>query len=175
MKIPKPIPSATPAAITPTINTLLLHPDPPTSSSNGIHTTIEILKQTTHTFIHPRSSKIHRAISRLLPHSRPGLKERHNLHTTRPAREGGRWRSHCPNAKDKIIITLTGLAVRLADKNMSMSGPVYTHASIATPGLAVNHHTGNGLDHLHIMERPDAHIMFPSSCLFSSRFLDYTL
>ena len=40
---PKPIPSATPAVITPTINTPLLYPDPLTSSSN------DTPKQTTHT------------------------------------------------------------------------------------------------------------------------------
>ena len=80
---PKPIPSATPAAITPTINTPLLHPDPLTSSSN------DTPKQTTHTLTHPWSSKIPRALSKLLPHNRPGLKERHSPHTTRPTRR--RW------------------------------------------------------------------------------------
>ena len=49
-----------------------------------------------------------------------------------------------------------------------MSGPVYMHASRATPGLAANHHPGNGLDHLRIVERPDAHIIFPSS--YSSQY-----
>ena len=78
----KPIPSATSAAITPTINTPLLHPDPLTSSSN------DIPKQTTHTLTHPRSSKIPRALSRQLPHNRLGLKERHSPHTTRPTRGG---------------------------------------------------------------------------------------
>ena len=75
----------------------------------------------------------------------------------------------CPNAQDKIITTLTGSAVRLADKNMSMSGPLYMHASIVTPGLAANHCPGNGLDHLRIVERPDVHIIFRSSC--SSQYL----
>ena len=83
---PKPKPSETPAAITPTINTPLLHPDSPTSSSNDIHTTIDTSKQTTHTFILPRSSKIPRALSRLRPYNRPSLKERHSPHTTQPAR-----------------------------------------------------------------------------------------
>ena len=90
---PKLIP--TPAAITPTINTPLLNPDPPTSFSND-----------THIFTHPRSSKIPRALSRLIPHNRPGLKERHSPLTIRPARGGGwRWRSYYPNAQGKIITT----------------------------------------------------------------------
>ena len=38
------------------------------------------------------------------------------------------------------------------------------HVSIAAPGLTANQHTGNGRDHLHTMERPDAHIIFPSWC-----------
>ena len=62
-------------------------------------------------------------------------------------------RSYCPNMQDKIInITYrlgSSAGVRLTDKNMSMSRPVYMHASIATPELAANHNTGNGLDHLH--------------------------
>ena len=57
--------------------------------------------------------------------------------------------------------------VRLTDKNMSMSGPVYMPASIATPGLAANHNIGNGLDHLHIVERSDVHIIFSCSSLYS--------
>ena len=61
-------------------------------------------------------------------------------------------------------IDIEEAGVRLTDKNMSMSGPIYMHTSIATPGLATNHHTGNGLDHLRIVKRPDAHIIFPSSC-----------
>ena len=56
-----------------------------------------------------------------------------------------------------------------------MSGPAYMHASIATPGLAANHHTGNGQDHLRIVERPDAHIIFPSQeyakCILSRNIL----
>ena len=54
--------------------------------------------------------------------------------------------------------------IQLADKDISMSGPVYIHASIATPRLAANHYPGNGLDHLHIVECPNVHIIFPSSC-----------
>ena len=38
------------------------------------------------------------------------------------------------------------------------------HASAATPGFAANHHTGNGRDHLRMVEHPDAHIIFPSWC-----------
>ena len=39
----------------------------------------------------------------------------------------------------------------LTDKNISMSGPAYMHANIATPGLAANHHTGNRQDHLDML------------------------
>ena len=85
---PKPIPSVTPAAITPTINTPLLHPDPPTSSNNDTHTTIDTTKQTTPTFTHPWSPRIPRALSR--PHNRSGLKERHSPHTTWPVAGGRR-------------------------------------------------------------------------------------
>ena len=42
------------------------------------------------------------------------------------------------------------------------------HGSIATPRLAANHHPWNGLDHLRIVERPDVHIIFPSS--YSSQY-----
>ena len=70
---PTPIPSATPSAITSTTNAPLLYPDPPTSSGNNTHTAIETAIQTT--LPRPQSSKIPRALSRLLPHNRPGLKE----------------------------------------------------------------------------------------------------
>ena len=66
--------------------------------------------------------------------------------------------------QDKIINNTYRLGWRLADKNMSMSRPVYMHASKATPDLAANHHPGNGLDHLRIVECPDTHIIFPSPC-----------
>ena len=35
-------------------------------------------------------------------------------------------------------------------------------ASVATPRLTDNQHNGNGRDHLRMVERPDAHIIFPS-------------
>ena len=35
------------------------------------------------------------------------------------------------------------------------------HAGTATPALTANHCPGNGIDHLRIVERPDAHIIFP--------------
>ena len=54
--------------------------------------------------------------------------------------------------------------IRLTDKNMSMCWPVYMLASIATLGLAAKHRPGNGIDHLRIVEHPDAHIVFSSSC-----------
>ena len=38
------------------------------------------------------------------------------------------------------------------------------HASIATPWLAANHHTGNGQNHLRIGAFHNAHTIFPSSC-----------
>ena len=38
------------------------------------------------------------------------------------------------------------------------------NASIATPGFTANQHTGNERDHLRMVERPDAHIIFPSGC-----------
>ena len=47
---------------------------------------------------------------------------------------------------------------------MPMTGPAYMHASIATLGLAANHHTGIWRDHLRIVECPNAHIIFPSWC-----------
>ena len=78
------------------------------------------------------------------------------------------WRSYCPNMQDKTInntYQLGGAAdVWLTDKNMPMGGLVYMIASIAIPRLAANHHPGNGLGHLRIMECLDAHIIFPSSC-----------
>ena len=77
------------------------------------------------------------------------------------------WRSHCPYAQDKIITAHTGSAAQLASSwqtKMSMSGPVYMHASIATAGLVANQYLRNGLDHLCTVERPDTHIIFPSSC-----------
>ena len=66
------------------------------------------------------------------------------------------------------IYSHTGLVAWLASgwqTNMLISGPVYMNASIATPELAANHHPGKWLDHLHIVEHPDAHVIFPSSCL----------
>ena len=81
--------------ITPTINTPLLHLDPQISSSN------DTPKQISHTLIHPRSSKIPRALSRLLPHNRPGLKKTTLIQPDLNA-WGRRWRSYCSNAQEKI-------------------------------------------------------------------------
>ena len=36
--------------------------------------------------------------------------------------------------------------------------------SVATPRLTANQHTRNGWDYLHIVERPNVHIIFPSWC-----------
>ena len=67
--------------------------------------------------------------------------------------------------------TLTGSAAQLTsswqtntDPAILMSRPVYMHVSIATPELPTNHCPGNGLNNLHIVEHPDVHIIFPSSC-----------
>ena len=44
------------------------------------------------------------ALSRLLPHNRPGLKEGYGPHTTQPTCWGkGRCRSHCSNMKNKQL------------------------------------------------------------------------
>ena len=83
-----PIPSATPGPITPSSNTPLLHLYPPTSFCNGTCTAIETPKQTTHTSPRLRSLRIPQALSRLLPHNRPGLREGYNPHTTKPNRGG---------------------------------------------------------------------------------------
>ena len=73
-------------------------------------------------------------------------------------------RSYCPNTHEKII--LTGSAARLtsANKQMPTSGSAYMDASVATPRLTANQHTGNGQDHLRMVEHPDVHIIFPSWC-----------
>ena len=54
---------------------------------------------------------------------------------------------------------------------MPMSGPAYMDASEANPRLTANQHTGNGRDHLHMVERPDVHITFPSWCSSDNSFL----
>ena len=75
------------------------------------------------------------------------------------------WRILGSNAQDKIIMRLGDPSdIRLADKNMSISGLVYMQAGIASSRLAANHCPRNGIDHLHIVERPDVHIIFTSSC-----------
>ena len=60
----------------------------------------------------------------------------------------------------------TGSTARLtsASKQMPMSGPAYMDASVVTPRLTANQHTGNGRDHLCMVERHDEHIIFPSWC-----------
>ena len=62
---------------------------------------------------------------------------------------------------------LTSLSAWLATANrlkLPMSGSEYMHTSIASPGFAANYHTGNGQDHLCIVECPNAHIFFLSWC-----------
>ena len=72
---PTPIPSASPGPITPSSNVPFLHPSPPTPSGNGVHTAIELPKQTTYTSPRLRSLRIPQALARLLPHNKPGLKK----------------------------------------------------------------------------------------------------
>ena len=85
---PTPIPSAALGPTTPSSNTPLLHRPP--SPYNSTRTAFEPQQQTTYTSPRLRSSRITRALSRLLPHNKPGLKERYTPHTTRPTRGGGR-------------------------------------------------------------------------------------
>ena len=73
---PTPIPNAIPGPITPSSNAPPLHLYPPTSSGNDTHTAIEPHKPTTYTSPHLRTSRIPRALSRLLPHNRPGQKKK---------------------------------------------------------------------------------------------------
>ena len=102
---PTPIPSATPGPITPSGNAPLLHLYPPTSSGNGIRTTIEPPKQIAYTSPRLRSSRIPQALSKLLPHNRPGLNEGYRPHTIWPicgrGASEGRCTSHCSNMLNK--------------------------------------------------------------------------
>ena len=98
---PTPILSATPGPITPSSNAPLLHPYLPTSSGNGAHPSIEPHKQITHTSPSLRWSRIPRALSSLLPHNRPSLKEGYSPYATRPTHGGGRCRSHDSNLQNK--------------------------------------------------------------------------
>ena len=79
---PTPIPSATLEPTTSPISAPLLHPPTP----------MEPQQQTTYTSPRLRSSRIPRALSRLFPHNKPGLKERYISHTTRPTYGGGEGR-----------------------------------------------------------------------------------
>ena len=98
---PTPIPTAIPRPITPSSNAPLLYPYLPRSSGIDVHIAIEPHKQTTFSSPRLQLSRIPRALSRLLPHNRPGLKEGYSPHTTRPPRGGGRCRSHCTNVQNK--------------------------------------------------------------------------
>ena len=84
---PTPIPSATLGPTIPSSNTTFMHL--PLSPCNSTYTATRPPQQTTHISPRLRSSRIPRALSRLLPHNKPGLKERHTSHSTRPTRGGG--------------------------------------------------------------------------------------
>ena len=81
----------------------ILAPQYSTSPCNGTHTAIEPPKQTTYTSPCLRLLRIPQALSRLLPHNWPGLKEGYCPHTTQPTCAGGeeRCRSHYSNVQNK--------------------------------------------------------------------------
>ena len=82
----KPAPTPIPSTTIPSSNTTFQHL--PLSPCNSTYTAIKPQQQTSHITPRLRSSRIPRALSRLLPHNKPGLKERHTSHTTRPTRGG---------------------------------------------------------------------------------------
>ena len=84
---PTPIPSATLGPKIPSTNATVTHP--PLSPCDSTCTATRPQQQTTHTSPRLRASRIPRALSRLLPHNKPGIKERHTSQATRPTRGGG--------------------------------------------------------------------------------------
>ena len=80
-----PVPSATPVPIALINNTRRGYSNSQTPSIYNTPARIEPPKDTTYTSTRPRSSKIPRALSRLFPHNRPGLKELHDHHKSLPA------------------------------------------------------------------------------------------
>ena len=101
-----PIPSVTLGPTIPSTNATVMHP--PLSPCNSTYTAIRPQQQTTHISPRLRSSRIPRALSRLLPHNKPGIKERHTSQATRPTRGGGRCRrQQHTTAITVIIITAT--------------------------------------------------------------------
>ena len=85
---PTPIPSATLGPRIPSTNATVTHP--PLSPCDSTCTATKPQQQTTHISPRLRASRIPRALSRLLPHNKPGIKERHTSQATRPTRGGGR-------------------------------------------------------------------------------------
>ena len=84
---PTPIPSATPGPRIPSTNATVTHP--PLSPCDSTCTATRPQQQTTHISPRLRASRIPRALSRLLPHNKPGIKESHTSQTNRPTRGGG--------------------------------------------------------------------------------------
>ena len=99
---PTPIPSATLGPTIPSTNATVMHP--PLSPCNSTYTATRPQQQTTHISPRLRSSRIPRALSRLLPHNKPGIKERHTSHATRPTR-GGEGRCRRQQYTTAIIVT----------------------------------------------------------------------
>ena len=85
---PTPIPSATLGPTIQSSNTTPLHL--PLSPCNRTYTATKPQQQTTRISPRLRSSRIPRALSRLLPHNKPGLKERYTSHATQPTHGGER-------------------------------------------------------------------------------------
>ena len=83
---PTPIPSATLGPTIPSTSATITHP--PLPPCNSTDTATRPQQQTTHITPQLQSSRIPRALSRLLPHNKPGVKERHTS-LTRPTRGGG--------------------------------------------------------------------------------------
>ena len=99
-----PIPSATPVPITLINNTPRGYSNSQTPSIYNMPAKIEPPRDTTYTSTRPRSSKIPRALSRLFPHNRPGLKELHDIINPCPYTvEGeGRCRSQWNNNNSNL-------------------------------------------------------------------------
>ena len=95
--------SATPVPIALINNTPRGYSNSQTPSIYNTPARIEPPKVTTYTSTRPRSSKIPRALSRLFPHNRPGLKELYDPHKPLPAHGGvGRCRSQRNNNRSNL-------------------------------------------------------------------------
>ena len=100
---PTPIPSATVGPTIPSTNATVMRP--PLPPCNSTYTATRPQQQTTHITPRLRSSRIPRALSRLLPHNKPGVKERQTSHVTRPTR-GGEGRCRRQQYTTAIIVTI---------------------------------------------------------------------